>query len=153
MATLEMQFELPWTEAHGFHVRRYHFACDLSQIIAMSVGPTRTPRYLQPMFAIGRRGTSRSARDVGAIRQIDARRANHSAAAKTCPAPARKIFRLTRRADQRYQLARLTRQGALRTSRHARWDAVDAALAKDERKRSRTAKSCGPGAPTLALSS
>jgi hypothetical protein len=44
-------------------------------------------------------------------------------------------------------------RGALRTSRHARWDAVDAEFAKDERKRSRTAKSCGPGAPTLALSS
>jgi hypothetical protein len=26
------------------------------------------PRYFQPMSAIGRRGTSRSARDVGAIR-------------------------------------------------------------------------------------
>jgi hypothetical protein len=29
--------------------------------------------------------------------------------AKTCPALQRKIFRLTRRANQRYQLARLTR--------------------------------------------
>jgi hypothetical protein len=29
--------------------------------------PTQTPRYFQPMFAIGRRGTSRSARDVGAM--------------------------------------------------------------------------------------
>ena len=32
------------------------------------------------------------------------------------------------------------KRGALRTSRHARWDAVDAGLAKDERKVSRTAR-------------
>ena len=37
-----------------------------------------------------------------------------------------------------------TRQGALRTSRNARRDAVDVEFAKDDRKRSRTAKSCGP---------
>ena len=44
-------------------------------------------------------------------------------------------------------------RGALRTSRNAWWDAVDAELANDERKGSRTAKSCGPGAPMLAPSS
>jgi len=33
-----------------------------------------------------------------------------------------------------------------------RRDAVDAAAALDERRWLRTAKSCGPGAPTLALS-
>jgi hypothetical protein len=32
------------------------------------------------------------------------------------------------------------------------WDAVDAAVANDERSYPRTAKSCGSGAPTLALS-
>jgi hypothetical protein len=44
-------------------------------------------------------------------------------------------------------------RGALRTSRHARWDAVDAELAKDERKVSRTAKACGSGTATLVSSS
>jgi hypothetical protein len=43
-------------------------------------------------------------------------------------------------------------RGALRTSRNARWDAVDAELAKDERKRPRTAKPCGPDTPTLVSS-
>jgi hypothetical protein len=44
-------------------------------------------------------------------------------------------------------------RGAYR-DRHGRWvrDAVDAMAAQDERRHSRTAKSCGPGAPTLALS-
>ena len=35
---------------------------------------------------------------------------------------------------------------------NARWDAVDEVAAVDERSLSRTAKSCGPGAPVLALS-
>jgi hypothetical protein len=39
--------------------------------------------------------------------------------AKTCPALSAKIFRLTRRANQRYQLARLTRQEG-RCARHER---------------------------------
>jgi hypothetical protein len=43
-------------------------------------------------------------------------------------------------------------RGALRNVTNARWDAVDAALAKTNARRSRTAKSCGPGAPVLALS-
>jgi hypothetical protein len=43
-------------------------------------------------------------------------------------------------------------RGGSRSSRTLRWDAVDARLAQDERWLSRTAKSCGPGAPTLALS-
>jgi hypothetical protein len=42
-------------------------------------------------------------------------------------------------------------RGALRTSRHARWDAVAVALAKDDRKRSRTVKSCGPDAPMAGV--
>jgi len=43
-----------------------------------------------------------------------------------CPACSRKIFRLTRRANQRYQLARLTRQEGRAHVTNARWDAVDA---------------------------
>jgi hypothetical protein len=42
-------------------------------------------------------------------------------------------------------------RGALRTSRNARWDAMDAKFAKDDRKRSRTAKSCGPDAPMAGV--
>jgi len=73
--------------------------------------------------------------------------------AKTCPAPAKKIFRLTRRANQRYLLAPShPMRGALRNVTNARWDAVDAKGATDERSPTRTAKSCGPGAPVLALS-
>ena len=34
---------------------------------------------------------------------------------------------------------------------NARWDAVDAMVTTDERDLLRTAKSCGPGAPMLAL--
>jgi hypothetical protein len=45
------------------------------------------------------------------------------------------------------------KRGALRTSRTLRWDAVDAGDGEDERLNARTAKSCGPGAPTLASSS
>jgi len=40
----------------------------------------------------------------------------------------------------------------VRTSRNARWDAVDAMLAQDERRRSRTAKSRGSDAAMLASS-
>jgi hypothetical protein len=72
--------------------------------------------------------------------------------AKTCPPLAQKIFRLTRRANQRYQLARLTRYEG-RCARHERavgCGGRDGAL--DETHVSRTAKSCGPGAPVLALS-
>src|SRR4029077_8019162 len=46
--------------------------------------------------------------------------------AKTCPALSRKIFRLTRRANQRYDSARLTRQEGRAHVTNARWDAVDA---------------------------
>src|SRR5258708_37388242 len=81
------------------------------------------------------------------------RRANHSAAAKTCPPLAGKIFRLTRRANQRYQLvpSHPTRR-ALRTTRHAGRVAEDDALAKHERKRQETADDGGTGAPALAVS-
>jgi hypothetical protein len=43
-------------------------------------------------------------------------------------------------------------EGRIAIVTNARWDAVDARAAQDERKQPRTAKSCGPGAPTLALS-
>jgi hypothetical protein len=43
-------------------------------------------------------------------------------------------------------------RGALRNVTNARWDAVDAAAMQDELGWLRTAKSCGPGAPVLALS-
>jgi hypothetical protein len=44
------------------------------------------------------------------------------------------------------------KRGVSRSSRTYVRDAVDAGGAKDERARSRTAKSCGPDAPTLASS-
>jgi len=47
--------------------------------------------------------------------------------AKTCPAPCAKIFRLTRRANQRYQLARpARREGRFAIVTSVRRDAVDA---------------------------
>ena len=47
--------------------------------------------------------------------------------------------------------SRLGKRG-VRVVTNAGWDAVDAAVSLDERRCARTAKSCGPGAPTLALS-
>jgi|SRR6267142_432884 len=83
--------------------------------------------------------------------------------AKTCPAPYEKIFRLTRRANQRYQLApSFSRQeGRSRVVTNAGGDAMDAAAsarngvagrvsrerstgAQDGRRFQRTAKPCGP---------
>jgi hypothetical protein len=62
-------------------------------------------------------------------------------------------FRLTRRANQNYQFARLTRQeGRCATSQNVWWDAVDASDGGDDRRNTRTAKSCGPGVPMLASS-
>jgi hypothetical protein len=44
-----------------------------------------------------------------------------------CPVMSQKIFHLSRRANQRYNLARLTRQeGRLAIVTNVRWDAVDA---------------------------
>jgi hypothetical protein len=43
-------------------------------------------------------------------------------------------------------------KGRIAIVTNVRWHAVDARRAKDERKLSRTAKSCGPDAPTLASS-
>src|ERR1700694_522600 len=77
----------------------------------------------------------------------------------SCPAPPRKIFRFSADPNQLYKSRHpVPHRGALR-GRHGRWvrDAVDAA-ASGARMRAgrmmltRTAKSCGPGAPTLASS-
>jgi hypothetical protein len=43
-------------------------------------------------------------------------------------------------------------RGGSRSSRTLRWDAVDAGVCERRTQHQRTAKSCGPGAPTLALS-
>jgi len=51
-----------------------------------------------------------------------------------CPVLRAKTFRLSRRANQRYYFARLTRQeGRLAIVTNVRWDAVDAKAATDER--------------------
>src|ERR1700694_954737 len=77
----------------------------------------------------------------------------------SCPAPPRKIFRFSADPNQLYKSRHpVPHRGALR-GRHGRWvrDAVDAA-ASGARMRAgrmmltRTAKSCGPDAPTLASS-
>ena len=71
---------------------------------------------------------------------------------KICPAPSRKIFRFRRRANQRYQLApSLPMEGRLAIVMNAGWDAVDAAVRVTSAPM-RTAKPCGPDAPTLASS-
>ena len=74
-----------------------------------------------------------------AVRNDDGRRQTRQIdptgkSAKTCPALARKIFHLTRRANQRYDSARLTRQeGRVAIVTNAWWDAVDADVTTDER--------------------
>jgi hypothetical protein len=73
--------------------------------------------------------------------------------AKTCPSLAQKIFRLTRRANQRYHFAHLvpTRGAfAIVTKRGAGCGGRGCAF--DERRAMRTAKACGPDAPMLASS-
>src|SRR4029077_10299055 len=52
---------------------------------------------------------------------------------EVCPALPRKIFRLTRRANQRYDSARLTRQEGRAHVTNARGDAVDVKATTDER--------------------
>jgi len=82
---------------------------------------------------------------------LTARRANHRFA---CPALPIKIFRFTFHPNHFY-IPRHPgpHKGAFR-DRHGRWarDAMDARCAKDESAPLRTAKSCGPDAPTLASS-
>src|ERR1700694_4149724 len=77
----------------------------------------------------------------------------------SCPAPLRKIFRFSADPNQLYKsLHPVPHRGAFR-DRHGRWarDAVDAAasgarIARGRMMLMRTAKSCGPDAPTLASS-
>jgi hypothetical protein len=64
------------------------------------------------------------------------------------------IDRLTLPPNQRFYLLRLVPSERGVAHRHERWvrDAMDALAAQDERRLRRTAKSCGPDAPTLASS-
>ena len=79
------------------------------------------------------------------------RRANHP---KTCPALLRKIFRFRSRANQFFSLAvSPDERGGSRSSRTRGGMQWTRKLAQDEREPTRTAKPCGPDAPTLASSS
>jgi hypothetical protein len=69
-----------------------------------------------------------------------------------CPVVLAKIFRFPRRANHNYNCRVLSHRGALRNVINAGRDAVDAGGASDESAALRTAKSCGPDAPTLASS-
>jgi hypothetical protein len=70
-----------------------------------------------------------------------------------CRVPCQKIFCFVFTPNQIYIAAHpVPPRGALRTSRTLGRDAVDAGRALDESVASRTAKSCGPDAPTLASS-
>src|SRR4030088_2433986 len=72
---------------------------------------------------------------------------------KPCPAPLAKIFRLTCRANQPHNSARLTRLRDAR-DRHERAVRCDGRRWRARRtRRMRTAKSCGPDAAVLAPSS
>jgi hypothetical protein len=81
-------------------------------------------------------------------------------AASDCPSGCgslarRAILRFTETPNQWLNSSRpASMRGAFR-DRHGRWvrDAMDAAAAQDGRRLLRTAKSCGPDAPTLASSS
>ena len=69
------------------------------------------------------------------------------------PAPLRKIFRFAFGANHLHvRRCPVPHRGALRNVTNAERDAVDADGAEDEQRRMRTAKSCGPDAPTLASS-
>ena len=72
---------------------------------------------------------------------------------KVCPAQRKEIFRLRRRANQRYYFARLTRQeGRLAIVTKRAVGCGGRGCADDERHVRRTAKSCGPDTPTLVSS-
>src|SRR3954469_7400945 len=75
-----------------------------------------------------------------------ARRANHSDFQKSCQAPESKIFLFFGNPNQRMVCPSHPTRGAIAIVTNARWDAVDARAATDERGLSRTAKSCGPDA-------
>ena len=69
------------------------------------------------------------------------------------PEPAAKIFPFCSHPNQFIPAAVPPgKRGGSRSSRNARWDAVAAMDTTDERDTLRTAKSCGPGAATLASS-
>ena len=72
----------------------------------------------------------------------------------SCPDLAAKIFRFSAPPNHRHIYRRLVLSRGAARDRHGRWerDAVDATGALDEMRLMRTAKSCGPDAPTLASS-
>src|SRR5882757_3694694 len=72
---------------------------------------------------------------------------------KSCPAPRAKIFRLTRRANQGHDSARLTRQeGRLAIVTKRAVGCGGRGMREGRTRVTRTAKSCGPDAPMLASS-
>jgi hypothetical protein len=96
-----------------------HFACDEDGGLRPSGLASRRPTGSTDPAA----SRTRKRNSMPRLRQINPT----GKSAKTCPVVLRKIFRLTRRANQRYQLARLTRQeGRLAIVTNVRWDAVDA---------------------------
>jgi len=82
---------------------------------------------------------------------ISARRANHLRARNPVQPLRKKYSALFLTQISCVLRASRPTRGALRTSRNARWDAMDAEFAKDDRKRLRTAKSCGPDAPMAGV--
>ena len=85
------------------------------------------------------------------VEDMIARRANHRSA---CPAPLAKIFRCSFHPNHFYNYRHPGPHGGAFRDRHERraGDAMDAGGAADESATLRTAKSCGPDAPTLASS-
>src|SRR5207248_557343 len=70
-----------------------------------------------------------------------------------CPVPRRKIFRFAIHPNQHYLHAHpAPNKGRFAIVTNVVRDAVDADSALDETRLRRTAKSCGPDAPTLASS-
>jgi hypothetical protein len=98
-------------------------------------------------------------RNDGLERDDFARRANHFVSLfRSCPAPIEKIFLFFRNKIRCTSSPSRPARGALR-GRHERWegDAMDAAasgarIARGRMMLMRTAKTCGPDAPTLASS-
>src|ERR1700735_1419883 len=108
---------------------------------------------LQADLRVSQRGSTTSTRS-GPLKSFLAqpRRANPL---HTCPAPFAKIFWFTFEPNHFYiHRHPAPTRGAYR-DRHGRWarDAMDAGNVADESTDLRTAKSCGPDAPTLASSS
>ena len=66
-------------------------------------------------------------------------------------APKTKIFLFFRNANHCNNLSVPPDKRGARDVTNVRWDAVDVKLAKDDRRRSRTAKSCGPDAPMAGV--